>query len=99
MDKIIIKSGVNWCKHILSPLLPLNSKLHPNEKVYKLVTDYRFTTIKDDNKVPIGIVLGCGPTLEVGHTNENIGMQLKEITTAFNKDTGESLFTVLIFEP
>lgn len=96
---IILKSSVNWCKHNLHQLTPLDPNKHPDEKVYRLFTDYHYQIIRDEKtKLPKGIALSYGPSLQVGVVDEQIGMPLKEICTAYNKSTGEESFLALIFE-
>lgn len=100
MEILQLKSGVNWCKHTLYQLIPLNPDLHPDEKVYKLITDYHYDVIRDENtKLPIGVSLGYGPNLYSGDFIEQLQMKLKEICYAYNKETGEEEdFITLVFE-
>lgn len=99
MEVIQLKSNVNWCKHELRSLTPLDPTLHPTEKVFKFITPHRFEILRSEKtKMPIGIAFAYGPVLYIGQTNEQIGIPLKEICEAFNKETGEELYTVLIFD-
>lgn len=98
MNEIILKGNVNWCKHKLHPLKPLNEELHPDEKTYRFITDYHYEILRHEiTKLPIGIAFTYGPILYVGEINEQIGMCLKEICPAFDKNTGEFLYYTLIF--
>lgn len=98
MEVIRLRSSVNWCTHELRSLTPVDPTLHPDEKVFKFLSPHRFEIIRSEkNKMPIGIAFTYGPVLYVGETNPQIGIPLKEICTAFNKETGEEKYTVLIF--
>lgn len=99
MEVIELKSSVNWCKHELRSLTPLDPTLHPTEKVFKFITPHRFEIIRSEKtKLPIGIAFAYGPVLYVGQVNEQIGIPLKEICQATNKATGETTFIALIFD-
>lgn len=98
MEVIQLKSGVNWCKHELRSLTPVDPSLHPDEKVFKFITPHRYEIIRSEKtKIPIGIAFTYGPILYVGETNPQIGMMLKEICQAFNKRTGEETYLALVF--
>lgn len=98
MEVIQLKSSVNWCKHELRSLKPISPNSQLTEKVFKFITPYRYEIlIGEQSKIPIGIAFSYGPVLYVGQTNEQLGMTLKEICMAFDKETGEEKYTVLIF--
>jgi hypothetical protein len=95
MLDIILKSSVNWCKHTLHQLTPINNQC--NEKVYKFFTDYPVDIIRHEiTKLPIGISFHCGPILKIGEINPQINMPLKEIWKGTNS-MGEE-FIALVFE-
>lgn len=99
MEVIQLKSSVNWCKHTLYPLTPLNPNLHPTEVVYKFTSPYKYKVIQDETtKLPSGINFGYGPILCIGDINPQIGIPLKEICKAFDKKTGEEKYLTLIFD-
>lgn len=98
MDAITLKSCVNWCKHILRPLIPVNPSLHPDEKVYKIESEYDYDVLRHEiSGLPIGIDLCYGPVIHIGEVNPQIGMPLKEICNCLNSD-GEYIYTALVFK-
>ena len=96
MEVIQLKSNVNWCKHELHQLTPIHSELHPDEKVFKLESPYKYKVIRSSQtSLPIEVVLTYGPTLCVGQEVEQLGMVLKEVCKAWNSE-GET-FNALVF--
>lgn len=99
MEVIQLRSSVNWCKHELRSLRPVDPSLHPTEKVFKFISPHRYEILRNEkNKLPIGIAFAYGPVLYIGEVNEQLGMTLKDICTAFNKETGEEKYLTLIFD-
>ena len=96
MEVIQLKSNVNWCKHELDQLTPIHPELHPDEKVFKLESPYKYKIIKSSyTGLPVEVVLTYGPTLYVGQEVEQLGMVLKEVCRALNSE-GE-MFNALVF--
>lgn len=94
MDIIKLKSKVNWCSHELHSLTPLNEK--PDEKVYKVCTEYNYEFEKEDKEIK-AIHLHCGPILRTNSIDPQIGMTLKEISSAYDSK-GDYIYPALIFK-
>lgn len=95
MNRINLKSTVNWCHHELVSVKPV--KEHPDELWFKAVSDYPIKIINDQKaKLPETIVFRWGPNLTVGMDWPVEGMKLKEICPCYNEQ-GDVNFYVLIY--
>lgn len=94
MEVITLKSKINRFKHILYPL----KSLETDTIAYRFKTDFRPRILRSNAGNINGIEFHCGPTLMYGIEDEQIHKTLKEVDSAYDKETGEYLYDVLIFE-
>lgn len=93
-DIIILKSNINRFKHALFPL----KSLETDTVAYRYYTECKPKILRNAVGNINGIEFHCGPTLMYGIEDPQCHKILKEIATAYDKESGEFMYNVLIFE-
>lgn len=96
MQKIKLKSNVNWVTHTLIELTPICTKTD-DEIVFKYETDYNVEFLRDDGRTISTVVFDYGPVFHINSTENQLGLKLKEICPAYDED-GVFVYYTLIFE-